>query len=113
MKAWCVTDKWEIEFGNEIVFAETRGKAISIAMGLDNFMDSSFMDLKAIRTPGYDQYYKPNKKYMDWSNDEDKIILVKNGCHCLPEYVDIEQDCLLCCAKDFCDYFQDYLDEFG
>lgn len=111
MKAWCVTDRWEMEFGIEIVFAETRGQAITIAMGLDNFMDSCFLDLKAKRAPNYDQYYKPDKRYIDWDNDEDRIVLASNGCYCHPDSISPVDDCPSCCASNVCSYYQDYLED--
>ena len=112
MKAWWVSDRWERDFGTEVVFAETRGKAVVIAQGLDNFQDSEFMDLRATRVKDYDKYYKPGKTHMDWNIDEDRIVLAQNGCHCHPDYVDYEDDCPFCCAKDVCDLYQEYLEEY-
>lgn len=111
MKAWRVTDKWEMDFGSEIVFAETRGQAIVIALGSDNFEGAEFLDLKAVRDKQFDKYYKPNKTHMEWYNDDDRIALVKCGFYCNPDYLVESEDCPYCCAQKFCSHYQDYLEE--
>lgn len=52
-----------------------------------------------------DKYYKDGKQYMDWSDPEDRYILVKElDFHC--EYQD---DCETCSAKSLCDNYIRYI----
>ena len=64
MKAWLV--KVKDEFCATVVFAETRGKARSIAMHTDACEDVDFCDIEVRRLPHIDKYYKEGKTELDW-----------------------------------------------
>lgn len=107
MKAWLVRDKDECEA--TVVFAETRGKAMALAMATDACEDVDFCDIEVRRKPELDKYYKEGKKEMDWYNDADRLALVKEcGFYCL--YMELDE-CESCPAKEFCDSYQDKLEE--
>ena len=109
MKAWRVNVK--DEFYATVVFAETRGQAKSLALATDCFEDASFCDIEVRRMKECDQYYKDGKMELDWENQVDRIALVKEcGFHCDPDYFDWE-DCSVCSAKEYCDYYKDRLAE--
>ena len=111
MKAWLARDKYE--FGCTGVFAETRGKARSLAMKTETCQDSDFCNIEISRRPQMDKYYTDGKKEMDWYNSKDRIALVRDcGFVCDEDYLERE-DCPLCPAKDHCDNYQEYLLEGG
>ena len=106
MKAWLVREK----DGDcaTVVFAETRGKARSLAMATDACEDADFCDIEVSRRPHMDKYYKEGKKEMDWYNDADRLALVKEcGFRC--EYVE-PYLCDDCPAKEFCDECEEYIE---
>lgn len=106
MKAWIVGVKDEPY--SEVVFAETRGKARSLAMATDSCSEASFTDIEVYRRPLIDKYYKEGKWRMDWDNPKDRIALVKEcGFVCDPDYFDSD-DCEECSAKEYCDQYKDY-----
>lgn len=112
MKSWYVEHRWEPDYGAEIIFAETAGKAKSIALYTDTFEDiCEYTELRARRSPNFDKYYKDGKRRMDFSNDEERIILCQHGFYCYQDTVDYEMDCSICSAKDFCSLYKDYLEE--
>ena len=101
MKAWLAKDK--DEFSATVVFAETRGKARSIAMRTETCEDVDFCNIYIRRVPQIDKYYKEGKKEMDWFNDDDRLALVKEcGFYC--EYI-AEDMCEDCPAKEYCDEY--------
>lgn len=105
MKAWRVSLKYE--FFAEVVFAETRGKARSLAMACDGFEDAKFTDVEVHREPQVDKYYKDGKWHLDYFDPKDRIILVKEcGFYCDPDYFDLEE-CEVCSAKKYCDQYKD------
>lgn len=109
MKAWLVREK--DEFCATVVFAETRGKARALAMHTEVCEDVDFIDIEVRRKPQMDKYYKEGKKEMDWFNSKDRIALVKDcGFRCSDEAFDIE-NCEHCPAKEYCDYYEDYLEQ--
>ena len=109
MKAWLVRVKHD--FGASIVFAETRGKARSLALDTDCCEDAQFCDIEVRRAPNMDKYYKEGKREMDWFNSKDRIALVKDAYFvCDIDYLQWE-DCESCSAKDYCDRYQDHLKE--
>lgn len=107
MKAWIVNVK--DEFCSTVVFAETRGKAKSIALHTDCCEDADFCDIEIRRLPHIDKYYKEGKTELDWLDKKDRIILVKEcGFRC--EYIE-EYWCEWCSAKEYCEPYQDYIEE--
>lgn len=77
MKAWLVRER-DGEYAT-VVFAETRGKARSLAMATDACADADFCDIEVTRKPQLDKYYTDGKKEMDWYEVKDRIALVKDG----------------------------------
>lgn len=111
MKAWYVSDRKGYSDYAIIVFAETRGKAIYIALGTEEFdrYEWSFTELRAIRKPAFDKYYRSSYR-MDWCNDEDRIAMVKEGWYCDDDSFDPDF-CTVCVAKEYCDKYQEWMEE--
>ena len=99
MKAWRVFDK-DCTTGTEIIFAETRGKAISYALSYcDFFEDLSWTDVRAKRFKEFDKYYNGKQNPSFWFDDKIRVILVRDfdwGCF------DDCYDGLDCPAYNFC-----------
>ena len=109
MKAWLVREK--DEFCATVVFAETRGKAKSMALNTECCEDADFCDIEVHREPQMDKYYIDGKTEMDWLNPKDRIALVKEcGFICHRDYFEPE-DCESCSAREHCDQYKDYLKE--
>ena len=105
MKAWLVREK--DEFCAEVVFAETRGKARALAKRADCCEDAKFTDIEVTRMQPADKYYKDGMWHLEWENQQDRIILVRDcGFVCDWDYFDLE-DCELCSAKEHCDRYKD------
>lgn len=107
MKAWLVSEN-DIEVC-EVVFAETRGKAKSIALQTDTFCYCNFCDLDVHREYNIDKYYTDGKRYMDWDNQKDRLALVKEcGFSCVDDcFGEFCEDCL---SKEYCDRYDKYLE---
>ena len=102
MKAWLI--HLEDDFCSTIVFAESRGKAKSIALTTDCCCDADYTDIRATRFPWADKEYKQGKREMYWDDPKDRRFLVsKAGFRC--EYVERE-NCEVCSAKDVCEEYQ-------
>lgn len=111
MKAWLV--RKEGEFCATVVFAETRGKARALATHTEACEDVDFIDIEVRRKPQMDKYYEDGKKEMDWFNSKDRIALVKDANFvCDADYLQWE-DCDTCSAKEYCDRYQDHLENEG
>lgn len=109
MKAWRVSVK--DEFYAEVVFAETRGKARALALSLDICEDAHFTEIEVFREPQVDKYYKEGKQHLEWENPKDRIILVKEcGFHCGEDWFDLNE-CDLCSAREYCQFFKDKIRE--
>lgn len=107
MKAWLVKEK--DADSAEVVFAETRGKARSLAKATDACSEADFVDIEVRRMPQADKYYKEGKWHLDFDTPNDRIVLVKEcGFRC--EYIE-PYFCEDCAAKEYCDYYQDFLEE--
>ncbi len=101
MKAWIVREKDEFEAA--VVFAETRGKAKTLALSTEACESSDFMSVEVRRAKEADKYYKPGKRELDWFNPDDRIAMVKDcGFTCIPD-AHCAEECADCPAKDFCD----------
>lgn len=98
MKAWLVNEKYES--GSAVVFAETRGKAKSLALCTSCCEDANFCDVEVNRAPEMDKYYVDGKTEMDWSDPKDRVALVKECGFCCRH--PIAEDCKGCSAKEFC-----------
>ena len=98
---------------SEIVFADRRSKAIVTALHYsDSFGDGSFdyTDLRAVRRPELDKYYR-GVSIMDWYNPDDRLAMIKDGgFQCADDSFDPD-DCERCVGKDYCDRYDDYLEE--
>lgn len=110
MKAWLVREK--DEFCAAVVFAETRGKAKSLAMRTEACEDAAFMDIEVRRMKEADKYYREGKRELNWFDDADRVALVKDcGFSCDPHEIPDWDYCLDCPAKEWCDEYQDRLNE--
>ena len=112
MKAWYVTDKDGYADYAIIVFAETKGKAVSLAIGTDEFpkYDWDFTELRARREPALDGAYRGSWR-MEWDNDDDRLAMVRwGGYYCGDDAFDPD-DCEHCVAKDDCSKYEEYLEE--
>lgn len=112
MKAYQVYDRTGYSFYSVIVFAETNGKAKALALGTDEFpaSDWDFIQLGARREPKLDQYYR-GSWLMDWYNDNDRLVLIKEaGYRCDDDGFDPD-DCLRCVGKNYCGRYEEYLEE--
>lgn len=109
MKAWRVKQKDDVYA--TVVFAETRGKARSLALATDCCEYAGFCNIEVRREPNLDKCYVEGKKEMDWYNPQDRIALVKEcGFRCEP--FDSEE-CERCPAVKYCDYYDDYIDSIA
>lgn len=108
-KAYCARSKKYGDCCSTVVFAESRGKAKSIAMSTEACEDVDFLNLEVYRLPHMDKYYKPGKAEMDWYDPEDRIALVKDASfHC--EYIELSE-CEQCPAREYCDKWEAYMEE--
>lgn len=101
MKAWLVRER-----DNQcatVVFAETRGKARSIALNTEACEDADFCDIDVTRYKHMDKYYVDGKIEMDWYNAKDRIALVKDADFCCSdETIYNGINCDDCPAKEYC-----------
>lgn len=109
MKAWQVREK--DEFYTTVVFAETRGKAKSLALSTDACVYANFCDIEVHREPRMDKYYTEGKTEMDWYNPQDRIALVKECGFVCSEDCFCKEECLICPANEYCDKYIDYIKE--
>ena len=100
MKAYLITDRGGYCEYSKIAFAETAGQAKAYAAGSDGFEDFCFTEIRAIRRPQLDAFYRGLGE-MDWYNAGDRMAMVKfAGFRCADDY-DCEGE--KCPAYDFCE----------
>lgn len=105
MKAYIARNKYE-NFST-VVFAETAGKARSIALHTDACIDAEFTDIEVWRLPKADSQYN-GRSEMDWFNPKDRLFLVSEcGFSCVEDY----NDCKNCSAKEQCYKYQEYIED--
>ncbi len=112
MKAYVISDKGGYLDYVLVVFAETKGKAISSALGTEEFpkYDWNFTDLRARRIPELDKAYRGRWR-MDWDDDEDRLAFVRDAhCYCNDDCFDPD-DCVSCVGKEYCSRYEEYLEE--
>ena len=112
MKAYAVFDKDGWPPYSEVVFAETRSKAISTALhNTDLSLEGcDYIDLRARRKPMLDKYYR-GRSAMDWDNDDDRLAMVRDaGYVCDDDFFDPDE-CAKCAGKDYCSKYEEYQDE--
>lgn len=102
MKCWIANDK-NCDYASEIIFADTRGKAISEALSRDSFEDLEFTDIRIHRLKELDGMENAEPTDNPWLNDDIRLILVKeHDWACIePQY----SDCDSCIAKEYCHWF--------
>lgn len=105
VKAWRVKEKYTPYA--TVVFAETRGKAKSLALCTDACQDADFCDIETYREPQLDKYYAAGKTEMEWDNPQDRIALVRDGGFACCEDCFSEEECLVCPANKYCDRYID------
>jgi hypothetical protein len=108
MKAWEVSRN-EYEPYATVVFAETRNKARYLALSTECCEDCDYGDIVATRLPQIDKYYTEGKTEMDWSNQKDRLALVKECGFICGEECDIDE-CYKCLAQDYCDQYLEFLE---
>lgn len=103
MKAWIISDK-NGDYGSDIVFADTRSKAIAQALFKDEFEELSWVDIRARRIKDLDGMENCEPKDNYWLNDDIRLILVKKyDWACIePQY----SDCDNCVAKQYCHWHE-------
>lgn len=108
MKAFSVCSDYSE--GSEVIFAENRNQARSIARYHDSFEDIDYKDIRAYRLPLLDGMENSELKDNYWLSEEIRTILVRDygwRCNEPNEY----EPCGECCAKEFCGYYNDILKE--
>ena len=111
MKAYLVRDEKRDEDYCAVVFGETRGKAIQAALRTDACEDGEWTDIRAIRVPELDSYYR-GREEMDWFDDNDRIGMVRYaGMRCSDEMSIGECGCEDCPAKEFCSRYEDEMED--
>lgn len=110
MKAWIVDDPIEAASA-AVVFAETRGQAKVLAQSTDACEDMAFTDIRAVRAPKLDRFYK-GKSEMDWFDHDDRIAMVQyGGFHCSPEVDVYKEKCESCPAHEWCEKFENMMED--
>lgn len=90
-----------------VVFAESAGKARSVALHTDACVDANFTDIEVSRLYKADGLYR-GKSEMDWFNPKDRhFLVVECGFSC--EELDY-MECMVCSAKEECYAFQEWLE---
>lgn len=103
MKAWAVTDRNDPLYTN-IVFAETRGAAMSVARLYPACEDLEFTEVRAVRVPELDRFYR-GIPAMDWYNTDDRIAMVRyGGMYCSYE---VDTECETCTANKWCSRYEE------
>ena len=112
MKAYEIYDNGRYSDYTVIVFAESRGKAISYAIGTDEFpkYDWEFTELRARRIPELDKAYRGAWR-MEWDNDDDRLALVRDAGCCCGEDAFYPEDCEQCVGKEYCSRYEEYMEE--
>lgn len=101
MKAWIVDDPIEAATA-AVVFAATRGQAKVLAQGTDACEDMEFIDIRAVRAPELDGFYRGNA-VMDWYDKSDRLAMVKHAdFHCATEVDIYKEKCEACSAHEYC-----------
>ena len=75
MKAWIAHNKTYDKENITIVFAETAGKAKSVATKTAACEGSRFTDISVKRLPTADKMYKAGQSEMDWNDKKNRIFL--------------------------------------
>lgn len=112
MKAYKVYDRMGYSLYSVVVFADSYGKAKALALGTDEFpsCDWDYTELSARRVPSLDKYYHGNRQ-LDWYDDEDKLVLIKEaGYECDEDSFDPD-DCEICVGKEYCSRYQEYIED--
>lgn len=97
VKAYICTDKRSCMYYT-VVFAETRGKAKSVAQTTEDLYNTPFIHIAAKRIPQLDDAYRFHP-VMNWKNDFDRVRLVRDAgfvCDAARE------ECNKCSAFEWC-----------
>lgn len=107
LKAYRVEDQDSYEGYSTVVFAESRSKAMLLAMGTDACEDAEYIRIRATRVPDLDGEYRGHFE-MDWYDEQDRIAMVSHGWYCLEPDRD---DCAKCWCNEECEDYQNYLED--
>lgn len=92
-----------------VVFALSPGLAKQGLLNTYTFEGFTYTEIRVRRAPELDNEYRGHFE-MDWDNAEDRLALIRNGWSCHPEIFD-PFECEICCGKDLCEIYQDYIEE--
>ncbi len=112
MKAYEVFGKDGYPPYSVVVFAETRSKAIYVALNDTDYSleGCEYIDMRARRRPVLDKYYHGCSS-MDWDNDDDRLAMVRDGGFvCDDDFYDPDE-CARCAGKDYCSKYEEYEEE--
>lgn len=112
MKAWRVTDKNGDGY-SYIIYAETRGKAITTAMNHTEgaFDDYEFTEIWATRAPKLDKFYSGHS-VLEWDNEEDHLLMVREaGFYCSDDMDMTLDECEECKAHEWCCRYKEMMEE--
>lgn len=110
-KAWTY-DCYDSDDGTMYFFADTRNEAKQIA----HYFDSGYrryIDISVYRCPSLDHLNHEKGYEMDWSNDQDRIELMKIGTSCIPTEEYPRESCKYCIQSDICWAYEKYLKELN
>lgn len=112
MKAYAVFDKDGFPPYSEVVFAETRAKAIYTALRDTDFSfdGCEYTDMRARRKPMLDKYYR-GRSAMDWDNDDDRLVMIRKGGYVCDDDSFDPDECAKCVGKDYCSKYEEYQEE--
>lgn len=110
LKAYVVRDKDYYRDYATVVFAKNRNEARSLAMGTDACEDLSYLEIQAVRRKALDGSYR-GRWEMDWDDPQDRIDLVKLGDFSCSDEMDWQELCNDCPAKEWCDKYEEWLEE--
>lgn len=112
MKAYAVFDKDGYPPYSEVVFAETRAKAIYTALHDTDFSleGCDYTDMRARRRPVFDKYYR-GLSAMDWNTDDDRLVMVRDGGYVCDDDSFDPDECARCVGKEYCSKYEEYQEE--
>lgn len=111
MKAWICRDRNGATDLAVVVFAETAGKAKSLAQCTEVCEDVAFIDIQCHRCPKADNDHG-DKAILDWYDNEDRLILVRDcGFYCSYEMLFSDCNCAECNARKYCSRYESNMSE--
>lgn len=110
LKAYVVEDKDYYKPFATVVFAKDRNEARLLGMRTDACEDLEYLEIRATRRKELDGSYR-GRWEMDWNDPQDRVDLVRLGNFSCSDEMDWEGLCPDCPAKEWCDKYEEYIDE--